>query len=415
MDPKSSPRRDFRILQAIYFLGSPTRNEIAVRTNRSPVSVTETLNGLILRGLAVKSGKIRNRTGRPSGTYRLGPAAGYTLGVSIETAGFRIVALGAQHDLIREREHALSLSADPAAHVRDIVEQISAQMRDFMAAPVLRDRRPLGIGVAPPGMVDTERGVWLHGLQVSGITHVALGDELRGLFDTTVVVEDTARCLACVEVARRPAEASRDLIYLYLGSGVGAGVLIGGEPYLGSHGMAGEVGHLVVEEEGVRCSCGNLGCLETVVSPLGILNRFQRRLSEGVISSLQKFRADGSLSLEAIRDAATSGDRLAQSTLFEVGTFLGDAVSKIIQLFNPRTLIIGGPVGVLGEHLREPLWIKVRQKVLPAMLVDLEVEISSSRAGDEALGAALLAERRFWKDGDEAGSFSAIATSPTLQ
>jgi predicted NBD/HSP70 family sugar kinase len=165
--------------------------------------------------------------------------------------------------------------------------------------------------------------------------------------------------------------------------------------------MAGEVGHLVVEEEGARCSCGNIGCLETVVSSSSILQRFQRRLSEGVISSLQKHRADDRLTLEVIRDAATAGDRLAQSTLFELGTLLGDAMSKIIKLYNPRTLIIGGPVGVLGEHLHEPMWIKVRQKVIPEMLVDLAMEIAPSQPREEAVGAAYLAERRFWKDASE--------------
>ncbi len=174
--------------------------------------------------------------------------------------------------------------------------------------------------------------------------------------------------------------------------------MIGQEPYHGSHGMAGEVGHLVVEEEGARCTCGNIGCLETVVSSSSILQRFRRRLSEGVISSLQNHRDDNGLTLEVIRDAAAAGDRLATSTLFELGTLLGDAVSKIIKLYNPRTLLIGGPVGVLGEHLREPMWIKVRQKVIPEMLVDLTVEIAPRTARRRGRGGRRLAERRFWKE-----------------
>jgi hypothetical protein len=76
-------------------------------------------------------------------------------------------------------------------------------------------------------------------------------------------------------------------------------------------------------------------------------------------------------------------------------------VSKIIKLYNPRTLVIGGPVGVLGEHLRESMWIRVRQKVIPEMLVDLAMEIAPSLPREEAVGAAYLAERRFWKDADE--------------
>ena len=199
-------------------------------------------------------------------------------------------------------------------------------------------------------------------------------------------------------------EKTNDIVYLYLGSGVGAGIIIGQEPFYGSHGMAGEVGHLVVEEDGARCLCGNIGCLETVVSSSSIVRRFQKGSRRSDLS-LQECRGHSQLTLEAIRDAATAGDRLAQSTLFELGTLLGDAVSKIIKLYNPRTLIIGGPVGVLGEHLREPIWIKVRQKVIPEMLVDFDMQITASGAIEEAVGAAYLAERRFWKHATEKSIF----------
>jgi N-acetylglucosamine repressor len=401
MDSKNSSKRDFRILQAAYFLPTPTRSEIARFTGRSPVSVTGTLTRLLAKGYVERAGKTRNRSGRPSVTYRLGEKTGFTVGISVDAAGFRLVALDARHGVIQELDRELSLSADPASHLDEILRQVSTELRGFLAVAGLRDRRVLAIGIAPPGMVDTERGIWLHGLQVSGIAHVALGGTLQKMFAATIVVEDVARCLAYAEASRRPPERARDLVYLYLGTGVGAGLMLGDDPYHGSHGMAGEVGHLVVEEEGARCSCGNIGCLETVVSSASILQRFRRRLSEGVISSLQNHRDDNGLTLEVIRDAATAGDRLAQSTLFELGTLLGDAVSKIIKLYNPRTLVIGGPVGVLGEHLREPMWIKVRQKVIPEMLVDFAMEIAPSRPREEALGAAYLAERRFWKEANE--------------
>jgi N-acetylglucosamine repressor len=374
------------------------RNEIARFAGRSPVSVTETLNRLLELGLVEKSGKSQGRSGRPSITYQLGEKLGYYVGVEVEASGFHLVALDSRHGMLRELDNTLSLSRDPAKHLDYILEQISTGLQAFIESEELRDRRMLAIGIAPPGIVDTEKGIWLHGLQVSGITHVALGEMLEKRFGAIVVVEDASRSLAYMAASSRPQESARDLVYLFLGAGVGAGIMAGQEPYHGSHGMAGEVGHLVVEEEGARCSCGNIGCLETVISSSSILNRFQRRLDEGVISSLQKYRDDRGLSLELIRDAASAGDRLAQTTLFELGTMLGEAVSKIIKLYNPRTLILGGPVSVLGEHLCEPMWSKVKQRVIPEMLVDLAVEIAPSQPRDVAIGAAFLAERRFWKE-----------------
>ena len=102
------------------------------------------------------------------------------------------------------------------------------------------------------------------------------------------------------------------------------------------------------------------------------------------------------------------------STLFELGALLGDAVSKIIKLYNPRTLVIGGPVARLGDHLREPMWIKVRQKVIPEMLVDLSVEIAPSQPRDEAIGAACLAERRFWKEARRAQPVRELTLAVTV-
>lgn len=391
--------RDIRVLQAIFFLKTPTRNEIARYSATSPVTVTEILKRLLGSGIVEESGKLESDGGRPPVMYRLGEKAGYTVGASVEEGILHVMAIDAHHDVIQRKELPLALSADPAEHLDNILEQITSELKLLMSGRELKGRRALAIGLAPPGMVDTERGIWLHGLQVSGITHIPLRKTLEELFGLPVVVEDVSRCLAYFEAERRSPEDARDLIYLHLGAGVGAGVIIGREPYLGSHGLAGEAGHLVVDEGGIRCSCGNKGCLETVVSKAGILNRFQQRLSEGVISSLQSYRAGGkgALTLEAIRDAGAAGDRLAQSTLAEVGAFLGEACSKIIQLYNPRTLIIGGSVGILGDLLSEPTWTRVRQKVLPEMLVDLSLNFTFSQPEHEATGAALLAERKFWK------------------
>ena len=287
---------------------------------------------------------------------------------------------------------------DPASHLDDILEQISTDLRDFLASAGLLDRRTLAIGIAPPGMVDTERRVWLHGLRLSGIEHVELGAMLEKSLGTPVLVEDPARCLAHLAITRFGREEAGDLLLLYLGKGVGAGLVHAGEIYRGNRGLAGEVGHLVVEEHGERCGCGNAGCLETVASQQAILRRFQRRLQEGVISSLQEFNAAGApgLTLSAIGRAAAAGDRLALATLAEIGTFLGDACGTSIMLFNPRTLCIAGPVAELGEFLKESLWSRIRRQVIPEMLADLRLEMMASRAGDEALGAALLAARWFW-------------------
>ena len=402
---KPGENKEVKVLQSVFFLKTPTRNDIARLAGTSPVSVTAILNRLVDRGLVERCGKTQTRSGRPSALYKLHAGVGYSVGISVHTTTLRISAVDPHHRIVCRREFPLALSSRPADHLDDIIRQISSELQRFIRLDELSGRRALAIGMALPGMVDTEKGIWLHGLQVSGITHIPLRGMIEGLFGLPVVVEDMARCLSFLEAERRWPSGADDLVFLCLDSGVGTGIIIGDEPYPGAHGLAGEVGHLVVDEGGERCPCGNIGCLETVVSESSILRRFRQRLSEGVISSLQRFRGDdeGRLTLESIREAASNGDRLATSTLFEIGTFLGDACGKIIKLYNPRTLVIGGSVAVLGEYLQEPIWIKIRQKVIPEMLEDFKLEIAQSQPDDQALGAALLAERRFWKNDDSAG------------
>jgi len=153
---------------------------------------------------------------------------------------------------------------------------------------------------------------------------------------------------------------------------------------------------LHVADEGDRCPCGNIGCLEMVVSEPSILRRFRRRLGEGVISVLQCFAADG-LDLWRILEAAKADDRLARSTLYDLGLVLGDACAALVELYNPRTLFLGGPAGALWEFFRDPVFLRMRQRVIPEMLVDLRIDSAPYERHDEAMGAAMIAERYFWQ------------------
>jgi glucokinase len=184
---------------------------------------------------------------------------------------------------------------------------------------------------------------------------------------------------------------------VYIGLGLGTGIVINGRIYRGYHGLAGEIGHVEHADNTYRCSCNSVGCLDTVVSTAGILRVFRDRLKEGVRSSLQKTTTESGsgLSLEEILAAAEAGDRLAQSTLEEIGVFLGDACATLIKLFNPQRLIISGPGSIFKEYFDDPVQQVIRQRVLPEMLEDYQTVFADYRANHEAKGAALLALKRY--------------------
>lgn len=397
--------KEARVLRSIYLLSEPIRSEIARVCGLSTVLVSSILGRLERLGLVGEGGKTRTRGGRPSTIYRLAPSLGCVVGVAIEPGSFRVVALDASREKVLDRGYGLRLSPDPQTHAEEIIRQVSAELDRLMNGGRVAGLPVMAVGLSPPGMVDTGRGVWLQGLQVSGITHIPLRQALQERFGRPVVIEDGARALAFYERVRGLGRDARTFVLLYLGLGVGAGVLIDGALFRGHSGLAGEVGHLIVDADGDRCSCGNRGCLETVVSAPSILRRFQRRLEEGVISTLQRFNDPQreALSLERIREAAQAEDRLAVSTLFEIGTFLGDACSKLIKLYNPRKLIVSGAVAPLGPYLRGAIDLAINRRVIPEMLSEMEIGFADYRPHQEAEGTALVAMDVFWSEAETSG------------
>ena len=411
--------KEIRVLRAIHCLKVPIRAEIAAACGLSTVLVSSVLHDLERLGLVIKDGKTRSRSGRPSAIYGLSPTLGCTAGVSIEPGGFQIVVLNAGREVLLAQEHPLRLSTDPAQHGEEIIQAVSRELARLLRAGSIQGHPVMALGICPPGMVDTERGIWLQGMQVAGVAHIDLGSLIRERFHLPVVVEDSVRALAFRERVKGAGQDCRHFLLLCLGMGVGAGLVIDGTLYRGHQGLAGEVGHLIVDSAGDRCSCGNQGCLETVVSSSSILRRFRRRLDEGVISTLQRWREDagqeageGGLSLERIREAAAAEDRLALSTLFEIGTFLGDACSKLIKLFNPHKLILSGDAALLGDYFRQAMDMTISRRVIPEMLSGLEIGFAEYRPTHPAEGAALVAMERFWDEVEslDFAGFRAVGT-----
>lgn len=389
---KRLSRDEIRAARAIFSLQHPTRSSIARQTRLSLVKISSILGELEKKEYIEKVGKTKTTGGRPAYIFQLKPTIGVSIGVSIAPDCFEILGIDGSKSVGIEERHPLALPADPEKHVDSIVEQVASVLKKKIARQP--DGQPVvSIGIALPGMVDSRRGIWLLGLQVTGITHINLAGMFEEQLQVPVYIEDVSRTLTVLEMYRNRGKKIRDFVLVYIGLGLGTGIVINGRIYRGFHGLAGEIGHIEHADNTYRCSCNSVGCLETVVSTAGILRVFQDRLKEGVRSSLQKTTIENGpgLSLEEILAAADGGDRVAQSTLGEIGVFLGDACATLIKLFNPQALIISGPGSIFKEYFRDPLQQVIQQRVLPEMLEDYQTVFADYRANHEARGAALLA------------------------
>ncbi len=387
---RSLKQNELRVLRAILSSHEPTRANIARETRLSVVRVSSILKSLRTNRFVVNGGKTRSASGRPSIIYHIRPETGHSLGISIKREAIRVLAINPQKQVAHERTHALALSPEPAAHSEEIVNrllQVLEQTLDELPQPSIP---AISVGIALPGMVDTRRNIWLQGLRLSGISHVDLVGPLQSKIGIPTYIEDEARAIAYREKFLGFGQGTRDFVLLYLDEGIGTGIFNNNRMYRGHHGLSGEIGHITHPNSRYRCSCNNLGCMETILSTEGVLGIFKERLREGVRSVLQEHQSAEDLSLDDILEAADAGDRVARTTLFEIAQFLGDALVILVKLFNPQRIVISGRIAMFKSYLLEPAQAIITQQVHAEMIHDLTIHFADYQASHEAHGAAIL-------------------------
>jgi glucokinase len=195
------------------------------------------------------------------------------------------------------------------------------------------------------------------------------------------------------ELASKP----RYVVGIFLGTGIGGGIIIDGKLYTGSSGTAGEVGHMVIEVGGPKCNCGNRGCFEALASRTAIFRRLSEAVADGKKTLLTESLGPDLKDLRSgdLRKAIKKGDKLVEQIIEEAAEYTGVAVANLINLMNPQVVVLGGGViDALGEEMMAVVLETARDYSLDATFKG--VEIVASKKGDDAgiTGGAVLARRQ---------------------
>lgn len=260
-----------------------------------------------------------------------------------------------------------------------------------------------GLSIGCPGLVDRERGVTLFCPNLPGQWRdVPVATWLGARLRVPVHLLNDVRMATLGELVYGHGQRCRDggrsaptLVMITLGTGVGGGVVVDGKLRLGAAGAAGEIGHVTVEPEGLPCSCGSRGCLETVASGPALAGEALRLLRSGRAPILRELlHGDESrVDAELIARAAAAGDADARSLILRASRFLGIAVANLVTTLAPDAVLLAGGVAGIGAPLLETVRATVRERVT---LVPLDsLEIAFSELGDQAgvLGGLALAVR----------------------
>ena len=250
------------------------------------------------------------------------------------------------------------------------------------------------IGISHSGVIDQHAGKVLFWPTVDDWNDVPLGQIFADAYGLPTFVEDCVRATAITEKRFGYAKGLRNFVLVSVGMGIGSAIFSNGHLHSGRDGLAGELGHTTVTENGRFCSCGNRGCLELCSSATAILDNVRSELEHGVNSSLRDEVGDdlGKLSVELIVAAAKNHDRLSERVLSEAAMHLGTALATVVNLFNPEMIILAGMIPqVASEVLLRPLLYHLRQRAFPQGVKDLPVVVSQFGEEAAALGMVLVA------------------------
>ena len=251
----------------------------------------------------------------------------------------------------------------------------------------------LGIGIGAPGPLDPRTGIVIDCPNLPGFENYPLRDRIAHQTGIPTIVENDANAAAVGEHQFGAGKGFANMVYLTISTGIGGGIIADGHIYWGDRGVAGEIGHMIVEPHGPRCNCGNIGCLEAVAAGPAIARNARGAIAAGRASRILELtpgRDPEQITARIVTDAAKEGDPLGMELLAHAGFYIGIGVCNLLHILNPGRIVIGGGVSFAGDLLFGPIRKTVDER---APLVFREnVQIVPAALGDEAglLGAAAL-------------------------
>ncbi len=251
-----------------------------------------------------------------------------------------------------------------------------------------REHRVTAAGIDCAGLIDGRKGYLYYSPNLPGWTDIDLSGLYADQLALPVTVDNDVNCAAWGEFILGAGRGTRHFVCLTLGTGIGGGVIADGRLYRGWQGMAGEVGHQVIDPSGPECVCGSRGCLEAMANASSIVSRVRLAIRAGAGSALED-RDD--LTSEDVAAAAAGGDKVAITALADTGRALGTGLANIVHLFNPEVIAVGGGVAGAGEMILGP----ARESMLGQLMDDIlaSVRIVPAELGNMAslVGASMMA------------------------
>ncbi|ALV47535.1 transcriptional regulator [Arthrobacter alpinus] len=362
-----------------------SRVELAASAGLAAQTVSNICRRLLDSGLIVEAGKEASGPGKPRTILRLNPRGMYAVGIHIDPALTSYALLDAVGTVLVSVDEATDLAGAPA----EVVAAMGATVRKIIDESGVDEQRIAGVGVATPGPVDAASGTVVDPPHMPGWTRVPLRDILHEATGLPVVVDKDVTASAVAEVWAGSANSARNFVFVYIGTGIGAGLVLNDEVVRGSSGNVGEIGHIIADPDGPDCDCGRRGCIKVTCMPETLVAQARAAGILPAVGPLEESSLPNDMA--ALAQAAAEGNASAVEILAQSAIRLAGAASVLTNLLDVERVVFGGPFwpALAATHL----------KAIPPLLEHLSVTTSVHSvdvmgtivcSGEEAFGAACL-------------------------
>jgi glucokinase-like ROK family protein len=339
-------------------------------------------------GLAIPAGTIKEGKGRPFKLIKFHGENNYIIGIDLGTTSIRGVLANLNAEVIKEVE----LETKIKTGVEGVFDQVNRVISKLINTQSIDINRIHGIGMAIAGLINKRTNI-IEFSPAFNWKNVKVEDLIQTPNKYPIVFDNVTRVMALGELRYGIGLKYRNFICVNVGFGIGGGIIIDGQPLMGTDGMSGEIGHVTVEKNSKRlCSCGNYGCLQALASGEGMTTTAREQLEKGkksVLTQMCKNNLD-ELDAKMIVEAAKMQDQLALSILEEAIGYIALHIADLIKIFNPQAVVVSGGVSFNGDIFFEPLKRIINEHIMPNCSTKVEILPGSNHGNATIMGALSL-------------------------
>ncbi len=369
-----------QVIDAIRGGNQTSRVDLVKLLASNPATISTIVRELIVDGLVAETGRAPSTGGKPRVLLSLVPESRYAVGVSLDQSGISYVVANLDGAIIGRLRRPGAGDARPA----DVVERIGMELMSLVHRVGVDPGKLLGVGVVSPGPITGAQGMALTPPAMQAWRDYPLADALQDATGLRVLVENDASAAAVGEYWAGPAAASRCFAALYMGTGIGSGLVIDGRLHRGVSGNTGEIGHNCVDLSGPPCWCGAQGCLEVVAGPRAVVAAaVARGLTVPGVSVFDDFAAVARLAMK--------GDPVASELLAQSASSVAVAIQSLCNIMDPDLIVLTGPAFTTAGSIYLPI---IQERLDTTCMArdchHIEVSLSLNAAEAASIGGAAL-------------------------